>query len=144
MTDHSEALDLFWGKLHIGRLHNTRPLRFEYTHEWLTNSQANSLSPRLPLTQQQHSGDSVLAYFENLLPEGELRRYIELRHHTTTIFGLLRSIGGDTASGYTLLPQGEIPQPASYRETHWKAINDFLHNESQGELTGQLAPQARI
>ena len=144
MAAHSEALDLFWGELHVGRLHNTQPLRFDYTQEWLANNQANSLSPQLPLTQQRHSGDSVLAYFENLLPEGELRRYIELRHHTTTVFGLLKSIGGDTASGYTLLPQGETPRPASYRKTNWEAINDFLHNETQGELTGQLAPQARI
>ena len=144
MATCDEALDLYWGEQHVGRLYDTQPLSFTYRQEWLETPGASSLSPRLPVTQQAHSGDDVLAYFENLLPEGELRRYIELSHHTTTIFGLLKSVGGDTASGYLLLPQGEAPQPARYRQTSWQAIKTLLDNDMQGELPGQLVHNARI
>ncbi|MFN2411384.1 MAG: HipA domain-containing protein, partial [Halomonas sp.] len=143
MSTHKDALDVYWGEQHVGRLYDTQPLRFTYNLAWLEKPKANGLSPQLPMSQQTHQGDDVLAYFENLLPEGELRRHLELSHHTTTVFGLLKSVGGDTASGYQLLPQGEIPQPPRYRETSWQAINTFLYNDMQGELPGDLVRNAR-
>ncbi|WP_249978270.1 type II toxin-antitoxin system HipA family toxin [Vreelandella olivaria] len=144
MSAEHEALDLYWKTQRVGRLFNEQPLRFRYDNGWLEAPAAVSLSPRLPLSQQTHSGNDVLAYFENLLPEGGLRRHIELSHHTTTVFGLLRSVGGDTASGYLLLPGGETPQPACYRPTSWEEINSFLHSGSQTELAEQLIHNARI
>lgn len=144
MSADKEALDLYWKNQRVGRLFNEQPLRFQYDDNWLTSPEARQLSPRLPITKPAHSGDDVLAYFENLLPEGELRRHIELSHHTTTVFGLLKSVGGDTASGYLLLSEGETPQPASYRQTSWENINTLLYSGAQNELSEQLVHHARI
>ena len=44
------------------------------------------LSPSLPLTQRVHIGDEVLAYPENLLPEGDLRQGLELAERMPVAF----------------------------------------------------------
>ncbi|MGE4534354.1 HipA N-terminal domain-containing protein [Halomonas sp.] len=67
-----DTLEVYHGDKHVGRLHDAQPLRFEYAPAWLEHPEAVSLSPTLPLSQQVHVGDAVLAYFENLLPEGDL------------------------------------------------------------------------
>jgi serine/threonine-protein kinase HipA len=138
-----DTLELYHGDRHVGRLYNVEPLRFEYAPAWLEPG-AVSLSPSLPLSQQVHVGDAVLAYFENLLPEGDLRHHLELRHHTTTVFGLLKAIGGDTASGFTLLPPGETPAPPHYRPIRWEALAEHLQHKERGPLLSQQGEEARI
>ncbi|MEC9482418.1 MAG: HipA N-terminal domain-containing protein, partial [Halomonas sp.] len=139
-----EALEVYHGDQRVGRLYDTRPLRFEYLPAWQEQPGAVSLSPSLPLTQRVHVGDEVLAYFENLLPEGDLRRHLQLRHHTTTVFGLLRAIGGDTASGFTLAPPGEFPTPPHYRPISWETLADYLQHRERGPLFPQQDGDARI
>lgn len=138
------TLEVYHGDHYVGRLHDVQPLGFEYAPAWQEDPEAVSLSPSLPLTQRVHVGDGVLAYFENLLPEGDLRHHLELRHHTTTVFGLLKAIGGDTASGFTLLPPGESPAPPSYRPISWEALTEHLRHRERGPLLSQQGEEARI
>ncbi|EPC03235.1 phosphatidylinositol kinase [Litchfieldella anticariensis FP35 = DSM 16096] len=135
-----ETLEVYQGDKYVGRLHDAQPLRFEYDPAW----QERHLSPSLPLSQQVHVGDEVLAYFENLLPEGDLRHHLELCHHTTTVFGLLKAIGGDTASSFTLLPPGESPAPPHYRPISWEALEEHLRHRERGPLLSQQSEEARI
>nr|WP_300313288.1 HipA N-terminal domain-containing protein [Halomonas sp.] len=65
------ALKVYHGDEYVGRLYDTQPLRFEYATEWLEHPEAVSLSPSLTLSQRVHVGEGVLAYFENLLLEGD-------------------------------------------------------------------------
>lgn len=139
-----DTLAVYHGDKPVGRLYDAQPLRFEYASEWLEHPEAVSLSPSLPLSQQAHVGDAVLAYFENLLPEGDLRHHLERRHHTTTVFGLLKAIGGDTASGFTLLPPGESPAPPHYRPISWEALAEHLQHRERGPLLSQQGEEARI
>lgn len=139
-----DTLAVYHGDKHVGQLHDTQPLRFEYAPAWLGHPEAASLSPSLPLTRHVHLGDAVLAYFENLLPEGDLRHHLELRHHTTTVFGLLKAIGGDTASGFTLLPPGESPAPPHYRSISWEALAEHLQHRERSPLLSQQGEEARI
>lgn len=139
-----DTLEVYHGDRHVGRLHGAQPLRFEYDPAWLEHPEAVRLSPALPLSQQIHVGDAVLAYFENLLPEGDLRHHLELRHHTTSVFGLLKAIGGDTASGFTLLPPGESPASPYYRPISWEALAEHLHHRERGPLLSQQGEEARI
>ncbi|XKH60866.1 HipA N-terminal domain-containing protein [Halomonas sediminis] len=139
-----DALAVYRGERHVGLLYDTQPLRFEYAPEWLEYSEAVSLSPSMPLSQQVHAGDNVLAYFENLLPEGDLRHHLGLRHHTTTVFGLLKAIGGDTASGFTLLSPSESPAPPHYRPIRWETVAEHLQQRQRGPLFSQQGEEARI
>ncbi|WP_346799316.1 type II toxin-antitoxin system HipA family toxin [Halomonas sp. Bachu 37] len=139
-----DTLAVYQGERHVGWLYDTQPLRFEYALAWLEYPEAVSLSPALPLSRQIHAGDDVLAYFENLLPEGDLRHHLELRHHATTVFGLLKAIGGDTASGFTLLSPDESPAPPRYRPIRWQTVAEHLRHRERGPLFSQQGEEARI
>lgn len=124
----TRALKLFIGDVLVGTLLDETPLRFEYDYTWLNQVQATPISPNISLNQQTHNGEEVEAYFENLLPEANLRDLLKIKHQTTTTFGLLSVIGGDTASAFSLLPEGEQPQAPQYMPTTWEEIAESLQN----------------
>ncbi|EHK63365.1 type II toxin-antitoxin system HipA family toxin [Achromobacter arsenitoxydans] len=139
-----DALDLYQQGRKVGRLFDERPLRFVYDDAWLDRPDARPLSPSVPLQRGDHTGDAVHAYFENLLPEGHVRQVLQVSRHATTVFGLLRSVGGDTASGLTMLPQGESPAPAHYRPTTWPEVAARLERAGVPALVAENAEGARI
>jgi len=77
----------------------------------------------------------VHAFFENLLPEGDQRRIVGVRHQVSTVFGLLAATGGDNAGSLVLLPEGQVPQPPVYQPLTWEQVNALLHAD------GTLAQQ---
>jgi len=139
-----DALDIYHADRKVGRLFDERPLRFLYDDTWLNQASAHAISPSVPLRSGDHTGDAVHAFFENLLPEGHVRKFLQVSRHATTVFGLLRSVGGDTASGLTILPQGERPAPARYRPTTWQEIAARLRNTAVPALVSENAEGARI
>ena len=105
----------------VGTLFNETPIKFVYDTAWRQNHK-ESISPRISLSQVEHSGQAVESYFENLLPEAGIRDLLKLKFQVTTTFGLLSVIGGDTASDLTILPEGEAPQPPQYKAITWQDI----------------------
>ncbi|MFA6041670.1 MAG: type II toxin-antitoxin system HipA family toxin, partial [Methylophilus sp.] len=83
-----------------------------------------AISPIIGLSQVEHSGQAVESYFENLLPEAGIRDLLKLKYQTTTTFGLLSVIGGDTASDLTILPEGQSLQPPKYQAITWQDVAD--------------------
>ncbi|HEY8102275.1 MAG TPA: type II toxin-antitoxin system HipA family toxin [Burkholderiaceae bacterium] len=140
----ARALDVYRNDRLVGTLFDETPLRFRYADTWMQANNAEPIAPMLGLHQQEHTGELVYAYFENLLPEGDIRRYLSISQHATTVFGLLSAVGGDTASGLSLLPQGEKPASRNYRPTTWKAIAKSLHDPDKAPLLAQNAHDGRI
>lgn len=100
----------------VGQLSNVRGRwSFQYANDWLSSPNVFSLSPWFPLVpdvQVDTSDDRrVEWYFDNLLPEGGVRRalasYAGLDSRDT--FGLLRRFGEESAGALTLLPLNEAP-----------------------------------
>lgn len=116
----------------VGTLFDESPIKFIYDTAWRQNHQ-EAISPNINLSQAEHSGQVVEAYFENLLPEAGIRDLLKLKLQVTTIFGLLSVIGGDTASDLTILPEGETPQPPQYQAIAWQDIADEF-NQQQGVI----------
>jgi len=52
----------------------------------------------------------VRAYFENLLPEGELRTYLAQQRKASSLFAMLLEVAGDTAGGFVVVPAGQVPE----------------------------------
>lgn len=140
----ADALDVYRADQLVGRLFDERPLRFVYDEAWLGRPDACAISPTLPLTAQGQAGEAVHAFFENLLPEGQVREFLQVSRHSTTVFGLLRSVGGDTASGLTLLPRGERPAPARYRSVTWRELGARLQDTALPALIAENEGGARI
>ncbi len=108
-----KRLAVFAGNQLIGHLQESQQyeLLFSYVPDWLTNPNAIALSANLPLTEQIFTGDAVTAFFENLLPEGDVLNFISQAAQISqgNIFGLLERFGGDTAGAFSILPDGMEP-----------------------------------
>ncbi len=86
-------------------------LRFEYAPEWIAAGRP-VLSQSLPL-DGSFGPASVHAFFEGLLPEGELRDLLAARLGISprNDFSMLEQIGGDCAGAISLFPAGHAPGP---------------------------------
>ncbi|OLO07763.1 phosphatidylinositol kinase [Salinicola sp. MH3R3-1] len=125
------SLDLYAAESQVGTLFDEQPLRFCYAQSWIDDG-GLSLAPGLPAEVPMHAGTAVESFFENLLPEGRLREFLEQQRHATTLFGLLDAVGGDTASGFSLQPSGVRPEAARYRQITW---DELARSLADGEPT---------
>lgn len=113
---HTRALGLWMNGVHVGRW-ELQPQVGDvliYADTWVAAPQGRPLSLSLPFTPDNapHKGDTVRAYFENLLPDSrEIRERIarRFRASSTDAFDLLAQIGRDCAGALQLLPADATP-----------------------------------
>jgi len=89
-------------------------VRFAYAQDWLDWEHRMPVSLSLPLQANRYSGASVLAVFDNLLPDSDLiRRRVAERVGAEGVdaFSLLSQIGRDCIGALQFLPDGQTPQP---------------------------------
>ncbi len=110
-----------------------QPLAVAYDAAWLAVPGAMAIDAHLPLVPGMQSAPQVEAFFENLLPEGEQRSLLCLRHQVSSVFGMLQAVGGDTAGALVLLPEGQSLQAAQYRAFSWAQLGHLLHGEPLSE-----------
>lgn len=128
-----DTLHVFFGIERVGDVRDASPLIFEYGPGWLQRAQPRPVAA-IPLLPGPQQSDAVQAFFENLLPEGELRVYLSGRRKASTLFALLLEVAGDTAGGFVLLPAGQMPQPASYEPSSWAALAAVLKAKSAAAI----------
>jgi len=111
-----ETLDVYLNRQPVGQLvRNAGVLSFSYLHEYLQIKDALPLSRHLPLdrsgTNPVFADTAARAFFENLLPEGDVRTQVarKLGVSKENIFALLTELGGDCAGAVRLLPTGQDP-----------------------------------
>ena len=138
----TSTLSVWCDRTRVGELASERgDWSFAYTDEWIALPDAFPLSPWFPLasTRLIDRGEDrrVEWYFDNLLPEGGVRRalasYADLDERGT--FGLLRRFGEESAGALVLLPTGEAPY-ASNASGYEPLTRD--------DLRGLLAAQPRV
>ena len=127
------ALDVFYGPVRMGTVHDTSPLAFEYASGWLERQDAFPLSV-IALQAGRVTSPQVQAFFENLLPEGELRLYLAEQRKASTLFSLLLAVAGDTAGAFVMLPQGQTPEAPAYEPTTWEALANTVKNKSAAAI----------
>jgi serine/threonine-protein kinase HipA len=126
--DTVKQLEVYRGSKIVGVLLDEPIIKFVYDASWLKNH-GKAISPSINTTQAEHSGISVESYFENLLPEANIRELLKLKYQVTTTFGLLSVIGEDTASDITILKKGQKPTPPDYQEITWEDIVKGFNKE---------------
>lgn len=122
-------LDVYFGDDLVGSVHDTIPLSFDYSDEWLNRSEPAQIAS-IELTKGRQQSAAVTAFFENLLPEGELRSYIATSKKATTLFSQLLEVAGDTAGGFVILPANERPQAPSYELSSWEKLGARLRQKT--------------
>jgi serine/threonine-protein kinase HipA len=106
-------------------------LYFQYAPAWLRSPNLVALSIPLPPSADEYGDDVVRPFFENLLPEGEIRSAIAHLKQVSekNTFGLLEEIGGDCAGAISLLlPESAPPGTGDYDPLPDKQLNEMLHS----------------
>ena len=110
-------LDVYINARLVGKLqrHPNGAIEFRYDESWLGWEHALPISISLPLREDRYTGDSVMAVFDNLLPDNErIRRRIAERvqadDHGT--YSLLAKVGRDCVGAMQFLPEGHPPDKA--------------------------------
>lgn len=136
------TLDVYFGDERVGAIHDSTPLSFTYSAAWLARPERAQIAAIAPAAGPINT-DAVTAFFENMLPEGELRSFIAASKKASTLFALLREVAGDTVGGLVILPAGQTPEPPSYQPTSWTVLATRLGQPTGGAIDSQ-GPQARI
>ena len=126
-------LDVFLNDDLVGTIHDASPLAFEYASTWLARNYRLGIST-IPLQPGLNDAAVVEACFENLLPEGELRHYLALRHKASTLFSMLFEVAGDTAGGFIILPSGQTPAAPVYEVSSWARLAARLGGASASAM----------
>lgn len=98
-------LNLFFGGLRIATIEGDRGVDLlVYSDEFENSAGRFSISPKLPVTQKQHQGDSVNSFFENMVPEGEARPMLfqTMRLNSDDLMSYLEKRGMDLPVGWVL------------------------------------------
>ena len=62
---------------------------FTYAKDWVNNNSGFPISISMPLQEASFGNKVTLAFFENLLPEGNVRAILEKWHHSEGVFNTL-------------------------------------------------------
>lgn len=133
MDPRPDRLDVWYGNELVGTVHDSTPLAFEYAPGWLAGGQRMSLAT-ISLQPGRQDSAAVQAFFENLLPEGDLREYLAAQRKASTLFSLLLEVAGDTAGACVLVPPGQKPEPPRYEATTWEAIAAIIGKRSASAI----------
>lgn len=138
------SLWVYMGNDRVGSLYPTNPLSFEYTSQWVDNVAATALHPDIPVAPGHIETLALYTFFENLLPEGDQRKLISIRHQVSSIFGLLATVGGDTAGSVVLVPAGEQPVDAIYQDLTWEQVNALVHADAASAKEREAIEKAAV
>lgn len=107
-------LDVYMNRRKVGQYFRDPDGAFAFTYapEWLAWENALPISRSLPLRAERYAGPSVIAVFENLLPDSDdIRRRVAERVGADGVdaYSLLARIGRDCVGALQFLPEGEEP-----------------------------------
>lgn len=108
-------LNIFYEQKLVGTLFedDEERLEFKYTQEWIENSNSFSLSLALNINKESYGHLITKSFFENLLPEGEVKKILE-KQSTEYIgdeFSFLQKYGADCAGAFIISPLDKISTP---------------------------------
>lgn len=141
-----KTLNVFFDDKLVGKLNQNEDLvhSFKYDSTWLDSSDRFQLSTALPLRLESFGNKATLAFFENLLPEGEVREVLGKDYHIKSSFEFLKEFGKDCAgavivsssdtSPFNLSRQGEIEVDSK------KIFNAIDKKRSVAETISEIGP----
>lgn len=108
--------------------------RFDYLDSYC-DSGGPALSVSLPIQRRHHGDKFVFPFFENLLPEGEIRELLAQRLNTASnnLAHLLERTGGEVAGAIRLFPSGQEAEDIQL------APSEILDDHALGRVFEQMA-----
>lgn len=102
-----KSLNVFYESQLVGRMTEDDELvySFEYADSWLASDNRFPLSLAMPMTQRVFGNRVTRSFFENLLPEGEVREHLQRTRGITSDFDFLEQHGRDCAGAIIVTDQ---------------------------------------
>jgi len=138
----SESLNLYFGNELVGVLSEDTEERLSFTYSdiWLESEDSFSISINLPMDKKKYGHIQTKAFFENLLPEGEVKKAVESlsQRNVTDEFHFLKEYGADCAGAFTLSPFDleELDKDLKSKEISFDKIYEYLRDKRP--LTGTI------
>jgi serine/threonine-protein kinase HipA len=128
----AETLGVYWNSILVGLLTREKTvLSFRYEGGYRSSPGALPLSRHLPLREEDFNTKDTIAFFANLLPEGEIRQKIARRIGVSqeNVFALLTALGGDCAGAVSVLsPEMQPGTSGHYRPISRKELAKELED----------------
>lgn len=83
---------------------------FKYAEDWINSDIGFPISISMPLQKENFGNKITLAFFENLLPEGNVRAILEKWHHSEGAFNTLLKYGEDCAGALVITSKKSPPK----------------------------------
>jgi len=111
-------LNVFFEDKKVGEFRRDEQLvtSFQYSEEWLKGPFSFPLSIALPLQKDPFPNKTTLSFFENLLPEGDVRKVIGRDRHLESPFEFLKEFGQDCAGAFIITSAQTSPFSMSSEE----------------------------
>lgn len=102
---------LFENRL-VGTLRRDAELAYSFVYEdsWRQAPDSFPLSVAMPLTEKEFGNKITLSFFENLLPEGDVRKSLEQSHRFSGAMDFLAEFGRDCAGAIILATSEDYRQ----------------------------------
>ena len=136
------TLNVFLNGRLVGQLRkqNSGAVDFQYDDSWLSWEQTFPISISLPLREDRYVGNSVIAVFDNLLPDNEtIRRHLAERAGAegADAYSLLAAVGQDCVGALQFLLENNGPGPVGRvtgKRLTEKGIVHILNNLGRAPL----------
>ena len=128
-------LNIFYNLQKVGELteDTDERLSFQYSKDWLDSENSFSLSLVLKLDDIIYGHIQTKSFFENLLPEGEVKKTLEKTtgKNISDDFSFLHEYGIDCAGALTIISEDQVTYPDKFlsKEISLKTIYDYLENK---------------
>ena len=111
MSAELKKLNVFYEEFKVGELTCDTNLMysFSYDRSWLKSPKRFQLSLAMPLQEEAFSNRITLSFFENLLPEGEVRKVLGRSYHIESPFEFLQEFGSDCAGAVIISDEEKSP-----------------------------------
>lgn len=143
-------LNVFYENQRVGIFSQDKEMihSFEYDDEWIENQNSFPISISMPLQKEAFGNKVTLAFFENLLPEGNVRAVLEKWHHSEGAFNTLSKYGEDCAGALVITNKNSPPKGKSKEQNleiklseiytaidESKGAVDFIADKNPGYLS---------
>ncbi|MCB0327401.1 MAG: type II toxin-antitoxin system HipA family toxin [Bdellovibrionales bacterium] len=126
----TNTLNVFYEKTKIGELKRDKELTlsFQYSHEWINNPNQFPLSLAMPVQEKPFGNKVTISFFENLLPEGNIRKALADHHKLENPYEFLKKFGQDCAGAILITENDTSPALESNQKSELEINIKNIYN----------------
>lgn len=142
MSEGEQVLNVFFNSKIVGYLSEDNEERFSfcYSKEWLADENSFSLSIALKLSDEAYGHVITKSFFENLLPEGEVKNALEKtnKKNISDEFHFLKEYGVDCSGAFVITASEHISTNEKFKSKEITLDSIYNYLENQQSLTSVM------